>query len=351
MAYASELALKLVPYTAGEQPKDRKIIKLNTNENPYPPSPEVEKAIAGLVPQLRLYPDMEATGVREAIADYLGLTPDKVFCGNGSDEVLAFAFAAFFAGKQVISPDISYSFYPVYASLFGAKLTQVPLREDFTVDVAAMQKDHPIVLANPNAPTSLALQNSSLRELAIHTRSHGEILLVDEAYAEFARENAVSLLEEFDNLLIVRTFSKSHGLAGMRVGFAVGSPELIGYLRRVRDSFNSYPLDRLAQAAAEAAMRDSGYMRKQCEKIIDSRDWAIRKLRENGVTVLDSQTNFLFVKADETDASGIQKSLREAGILVRHFKAGRLNPYLRISIGTQEEMEQVVDKLLSLIRK
>ncbi len=346
MAYESELALHLVPYTAGEQPKDRKFIKLNTNENPFPPSPKVSEAIEGLTESLRLYPDMEATQLRYAISEQFGISPDCVFCGNGSDEVLAFAFAAFFAGKEVCSPDISYSFYPVYASLFGAALRTVPLNEDFTVCVEGLMQGKPIVLANPNAPTSLGLGKESIRRMAEHTLKAEEILLVDEAYADFAREDMTELLHDYENLLIVRTFSKSHGLAGLRVGYALGSQRLISALRCVRDSFNSYPTDRLAQAAATAAMKDSAYTAATVQKVIAAREYSRNRLLEAGIEVLESQTNFLFVRADKEDASGIQRALREEGILVRHFSSERLRPYLRVTVGTMEEMQIVTDALI-----
>ena len=310
MAYESDLALRLVPYTAGEQPKDRQFIKLNTNENPYPPSPKVAEAIEGLCDSLRLYPDMEATTLREAIAQVNGVTPEMVFCGNGSDVVLAFAFAAFFAGKRLLTPVVTYSFYPVYANLFGVEHEAVPLKSDFTVDVEGMMQGCPMALANPNAPTGIELPQSDIRRMAQHARDNGAVLLVDEAYAAFAQETAVPLLKEFDNVLIVRTFSKSHALAGMRVGYAMGSPRLIDALRRIRDSFNSYPLDRLAQAAATASMLDVDYTAKTVALVVAARDRAFARLQESGIEVLKSATNFLFVKAGE-DAAPVQQALRE----------------------------------------
>lgn len=350
MPYESELALRLTPYVAGEQPKNRKLIKLNTNENPYPPSPEVEKAITGIAPRLRLYPDMEATALKEAIAQVNGIAPEMVFCGNGSDEVLAFAFAAFFAGKRLCAPDITYSFYPVYANLFGVDYAQVPLKEDFTVDVEGLMQQGPIALANPNAPTGIFLPMEEIRHLAAHAKACGEVLLVDEAYAAFAPENAVPLLAEYDNLLIVRTFSKSHALAGMRVGYAMGSPRLMDAMRRIRDSFNSYPLDCLAQAAARASMLDEAYAQWAVGKVVAARDRAAQRLREAGIAVLPSATNFLFVRADEEDAAPVQQALRDAGILVRHFSAGRLRPWLRVTVGSTEDMDVVTDALIRLIR-
>lgn len=349
MAYESELALRLTPYTAGEQPKDRKFIKLNTNENPYPPSPKVAQAIAGLCDDLRLYPDMESTALREAIAQVNGVAPEQVFCGNGSDEVLAFAFAAFFAGKKLLTPDVTYSFYPVYANLFGVEHQAVPLKNDFTVDVNGMLQGCPMALANPNAPTGIELPQSEIRRMAQHARDNGAVLLVDEAYAAFATETATPLLREFDNLLIVRTFSKSHALAGMRVGYAMGSAQLIDALRRIRDSFNSYPLDRLAQAAATASILDVDYTARTVGLVVAARDKAYARLQAAGIEVLKSATNFLFVKAGE-DAAPVQQTLRDEGILVRHFGSARLKSWLRVTIGTTEDMEKVTDALIRLIK-
>ena len=340
MPYESQLALSLSPYVAGEQPKGRTFIKLNTNENPYPPSPRVEEALSGLAESLRLYPDMEATGLKDAIAKVNGLSPDQVFCGNGSDEVLAFAFAAFFAGKRLLAPDVTYSFYPVYAQLFGVHYETVPLREDFTVDVDGLMQGAPVALANPNAPTGIFLPLPEVRKLADYCRKSDAVLLVDEAYAAFAPETAVSLLKEHDNLLIVRTFSKSHALAGMRVGYALGNPRLIDALRRVRDSFNSYPVDRLAQAAAEAAVLDTEYTEQSTRRIIAARDKCREALLEAGIQVLPSATNFLFVRADENDAGPVQKALRNEGILVRHFTAPRLKAWLRVTVGSERKWKR-----------
>lgn len=351
MTYESELALSLTPYVAGEQPKDRKFIKLNTNENPYPPSPKVAEALAGKTDSLRLYPDMEATALCEAIAKVNGIEPEQVFCGNGSDEVLAFAFAAFFAGKRLLAPDITYSFYPVYSQLFGVQYDTVPLLPDFTVDVDGLMQGCPIALANPNAPTGILLTKPEVRKLATHCRDNGAVLLVDEAYAAFAAETALDLLAEFENLLIVRTFSKSHALAGMRVGYAIGSPRLINALRCIRDSFNSYPLDRLSQAAAEASILDVEYTEKTVGLVNAARDKCRAALEAAGITVLPSSTNFLFVKADEVNAKSVQLALREEGILVRHFSSPKLSPWLRVTVGTTEDMEIVTESLIRNIVK
>ena len=348
MSYESDLALRLVPYVAGEQPKNVKLIKLNTNENPYPPSPKVAEAIAAVpADALRLYPDMDATPLCAAIAKVNGVSPDMVFCGNGSDEVLAFAFAAFFAGKKLLAPDVTYSFYPVYADLFGVTYETVPLTEKFEVDVDGLMQGCPIALANPNAPTGMLLKSADVRRLAEHTRENDAVLLVDEAYAAFSPENALPLLGEFDNVLITRTFSKSHALAGMRVGYAIGSPRLISALKRIRDSFNSYPLDRIAQAAAEAAILDTDYTERTVRLVCEARDRCRAFLIAAGIPCLKSATNFLFVKADPVDAAPVQQKLREEGVLVRHFKANRLKAWLRVTVGTTEDMEIVTEKLLA----
>ena len=351
MPYESDLALRLTPYVAGEQPKNVKLIKLNTNENPYPPSPKVAEAIAAVpADALRLYPDMDATALCAAIAKVNGVAPECVFCGNGSDEVLAFAFAAFFAGKKLVAPDVTYSFYPVYADLFGVSYQTVPLKEDFTVDVEGLMQGGPIALANPNAPTGILLDLAEVRRLAAHARAFSSVLLVDEAYAAFSPENALPLLSEYDNVLITRTFSKSHALAGMRIGYAIGSPRLISALKRIRDSFNSYPLDRLAQAAGEAAILDTAYTADTVRLVCEARDKCRDALLAAGIPCLKSATNFLFVKADPVDAAPVQLKLREEGVLVRHFKADRLKAWLRVTIGTTEDMEIVTDKLLKFCK-
>ena len=347
MSYESDLALRIVPYVAGEQPKNVKLIKLNTNENPYPPSPKVAEAIAAVpADALRLYPDMDATALCAAIAQVNGVAPECVFCSNGSDEVLAFAFAAFFAGKTLCAPDVTYSFYPVYANLFGVDYRTVPLKADFTVDVEGLMQGGPIALANPNAPTGILLESAQVRRLAAHTRENGAVLLVDEAYAAFSPQNALPLLGEFDNVLITRTFSKSHQLAGMRVGYAIGSPRLIAALKRIRDSFNSYPLDRLAQAAAEAAMLDTDYTEETVRLVCEARDDCYEALTVAGIPVLKSATNFLFVQADPVDAASVQQALRQEGVLVRHFGAERLKAWLRVTVGTKADMQIVTQKLL-----
>lgn len=347
MAYLSLLAQGLVPYTAGEQPKDRRYIKLNTNENPYPPSPKVQGAVQAAMERLPLYPDMDSTSLREIIANLHGLSPAQVFCGNGSDEVLAFAFAAFFAGKPLLAPDVTYSFYPTYAKLYNVDYRQLPLAHDFSLRVEDYMGDVPVVLANPNAPTGRMVPVRDLERLAAHLHEKKEVFLVDEAYADFAREQATELLHSYDNVLIVRTLSKSHGLAGLRLGYALGSPALIEGLNRVKNSFNSYPVDCLAQAAAEAALSDVEYTKMTRDKVVAAREKTTEALLAAGIEVIPSDTNFLFVKAG--DGAAVRRALREEGILVRHFQGKRTAPYLRVSIGTDAEMEKVTEALIRLI--
>jgi histidinol-phosphate aminotransferase len=286
-----------------------------------------------------------------AAAKRNGVSFAQVFAGNGSDEVLAFAFAAFFAGKRLLAPDITYSFYPVYAKLFGALYETVPLNEDFSINVQGLLQDAPVVIANPNAPTGMMLPLKTLEKMAEHLKVKGQVFLIDEAYEAFAPENAVSLLNRFDNVLIVRTLSKSHALAGLRVGYAMGHPALIEGLNRVKDCFNSYSLDRLAQAAATAAMEDTPYYKQINSQVAQTRDYTRDALIKAGIPVLKSSTNFLFVKADETNAAWVLKKLKDRGILVRHFDKPRIAPYLRISIGTPEQMEAVVRELVSVVKQ
>lgn len=349
--YLSELARNLSPYIAGEQKPGQRFIKLNTNENPYPPSPRALCAIEEAKETLRLYPDADALGLSQAIARVNGVQTENVFCANGSDEALAFAFAAFFAGKTLVAPDVTYSFYPTYAKLFDINYVTVPLGSDFAVDVRGLMRGASIVLSNPNAPTGRLLELGGVRTLAAHCHQSGCVLLVDEAYAAFAKENALALLKEFDNLLIVRTFSKSHSLAGMRVGYALGSEALIQGLRRVKDSFNSYPLDSLAQAVAREAILDTAYTAEITQKVIEARAFAKMEMEKLGLTVIPSDTNFLFVKADEKNAAWVKERLMEQGILVRHFEKERIAPYLRISIGTLDDMKKTVQTLAFVLEK
>jgi histidinol-phosphate aminotransferase len=346
----SSRARGMTPYTPGEQPKDRKFIKLNTNENPYPPSPAVAEAIRAAAGEgLRLYPDPEGTRLRETVARTYGLKPEQVFVGNGSDEVLAMCFQAFFDPERtILFPDVTYSFYPVYAQLFGLNYRQVPLDENFALPLDAfLGNNGGVVLANPNAPTG---REVSVR--AIQTLLEGNpeaVVLVDEAYVDFGAASAVELIDRYPNLVVVQTMSKSRSLAGLRVGFAMGDADLIAALDTVKNSFNSYTLDRLALAGGEAALEDEAYFRATTAKIISTRDKTADRLQAMGFTMCDSSANFLFISHPNVPAKQLMDGLRERGILVRWWDKPRISNYLRVSVGTDEDMDALCRALEELI--
>ena len=330
-----------VPYTPGEQPRDRKFIKLNTNECPYPPSTKVLEAVRAAADEnLRLYPDPECLDLRRAIARREGLSEDQVFCSNGSDEVLAFAFQAFFEeGGTVLFPDITYSFYPVYCNMFGIHYRTVPLKDDFTIPVEEMLGDNDgVVITNPNAPTGIELDQASLRRIL--EGNPDVVVIVDEAYIDFGGTSALPLLDEYPNLLVVQTMSKSRALAGMRVGFAFGSENLIQGLNCVKNSINSYTIDQLAILAGVAAVEDGDYFAQRCAQVAATRDRTSETLRELGFTVLPSKSNFIFITHPELPARKLFADLREAGILVRYFALPRIDNFLRVTIGSEEEMAE-----------
>ncbi|MDR0637868.1 MAG: histidinol-phosphate transaminase [Spirochaetaceae bacterium] len=359
--YLNARAASLTPYVPGEQPRDKACIKLNTNENPYPPPPSViEAARKAASETLRLYPDPACTELRGAVAARYGLQPENVFAGNGSDEVLAFAFAAFFESKTksespaheeqpVLFPDVSYSFYPVYAALWDVSCETVPLRDDFTLDAAGyLRQNGGVIFPNPNAPTGLALGKTDVTRIIEYQHCIGKVVIVDEAYIDFAAPglSAVDLVETYPNLLIVRTLSKSAALAGLRVGFALGNEALIDGLCRVRDSFNSYPVDRIAQAAALAAIGEAAYYDTLVRRIIQTRERVSAELAQSGWTVLPSSANFIFIKHKTLPGTTVFQRLRENGILVRHFDRPRIADYLRVTIGSDEE----TDRFLAIAR-
>ena len=340
----------MVPYVPGEQPRDRVFIKLNTNENPYPPSPKALAAMAGAAGEsLRLYPDPECAGLHQAIAGFHGLDPAQVFPGNGSDEILAFCFQAFFdPDRPVLFPDITYSFYAVYAEFFGLTVQLLPLNGDFSMPVEDFLRTPcgGVVLANPNAPTGMGLDLDAVR--AVIEAHRDAVVLVDEAYIDFGGETAAALVNEYPNLVVVRTLSKSRSLAGLRVGYALGHPDLMAALRCVRDSINSYTVDRLAQAGAAAAMEDRAWFEETRRKIMDTRAWVTARLREMDFTVPESQANFVFASHPRHDAKALLAGLRDRGILVRYFDKPRIDNYLRITIGTDAEMESLCAALAEL---
>ena len=346
----SPLTASLVPYVPGEQPKDKAYIKLNTNENPYPPSPKVTGAITGAAnADLRLYPDPTCDVLVQAAANYYGLPAEQVFVGNGSDEILAFAFAAFFdPAKKLLFPDITYSFYKVYAKLYGLQTELIPLDEQFNVQVEAYHSDNGgIIIPNPNAPTAQLLPLEDIRTLL--ESNPNQAVIIDEAYIDFGGQSAVELITDYPNLLVVQTLSKSRSLAGLRVGFAFGSKELIEGLNRIKNSFNSYTLDRLALAGAVASFEDDAYFRETTAKVIATRERVTEQLLAIGFKVTDSKANFVFISHKAIAAKDIFQQLRDKGVLVRYFDQPRINEYLRVSIGTDEEMDAFIQAVQEIV--
>ena len=342
---------KVSPYIPGEQPKDKLYIKLNTNENPYPPSPKVIEAIQKAAGSgLKLYPDPVCTDLRKAVAARFGVKIEQVFAGNGSDEILAFAFGAFFessttpGAQAVLFPDITYSFYPVYADLWDTPYRSIPLADDFSIKT----DDYKIpcggvIFPNPNAPTGIALPLDDILPLSEYLEKQKKVLVLDEAYIAFGGESAIPYIGKHPNLLIVHTLSKSASLAGLRAGYAIGNEKLIDGLCRMRDCFNSYTLDRLALAGSAAAVSDSAYYNEINSRIIKTRDRLKQALCDNGFDVLPSRANFLFIRAPGISGSDFFDALRKRGILVRHFSKERIADYLRVSIGTDEDMDKFID--------
>ncbi|HRE53628.1 MAG TPA: histidinol-phosphate transaminase [Candidatus Competibacter sp.] len=345
----SPVVHRLTPYVPGEQPKLANLVKLNTNENPYGPSPKVLEAIqAELSDALRLYPDPNAERLKRAIADYYGVSPAQVFVGNGSDEILAFTFQALFQhDAPLLFPDITYSFYPVYCGLYAIAYETVPLAQDFTLRIDDYRRPNSgVIFANPNAPTGCLLALVDLERLLAFNRDSA--VVVDEAYIDFGGETAIALAGRYPNLLVIQTLSKSRALAGLRVGFAVGHPELIDALERVKNSFNSYPLDRLAIAGAVAAFADREHFERTRQAVIASREQVSASLRELGFEVLPSAANFLFARHPELAAAELAAALRQRGIIVRHFRQPRIDQFLRITIGNPEQNAALLSALKSL---
>ncbi len=341
----SALAAGITPYTPGEQPKTANLVKLNTNENPYPPSPKALEAIAAVAPmRLALYPDPESTALREAIARVQGVSANEVFVGNGSDEVLGLVFPAYFGPEAPVRfADITYSFYPVYAALFGMKCDEIPLNDDFSMPVERFfHAPGGVIIANPNAPTGLALEEGALREIL---QKNDRVVVVDEAYADFGGKSVIPLIREYENLLVVRTLSKSHALAGLRVGYAVANEATLEALFRVKNSFNSYPLDQLAQAAAAAAVLDTEYFEQTRAKIIETRAWFTQEMQSLGFSGPASSANFVFMRHETRSGADVQALLRDNGVLVRRFDRPRIADYMRITIGTPEQMRRLLDVL------
>ena len=377
---------QLNPYVPGEQPKDRVYIKLNANENPYPPSPAVQKAVLDFVQnnpeKLGLYPDPDSLELHAAIADMLNkcggvlcrakveggdvqpapedkipftVTPDMIYTGNGSDEVLSFVFYAFFdSSKKFVMPQFTYSFYPVYAGYYNIPMDQVPLKEDWTLDVDEMlaragRNEGGIIFANPNAPTSLGLTRDEVRQM-IKKASPDEIFIVDEAYVDFGGESCIPLLAEFKNLVIVRTFSKSLCGAGQRLGYIVSSPELVNIVTTVKNSVNHFPIDAVAQVSGTAACRDVPYYVETSRKVAEERDKFYNFLQDKGFYVLKSQTNFLFAKHPSIGGDDLYQKVKQQGLLIRHFSTPGIEDFVRITIGTAEQMSELKSAIEGILR-
>jgi histidinol-phosphate aminotransferase len=360
--YWSSIVHQLEPYVPGEQPKLAQLVKLNTNENPYPPSPRVLQAIqaelGGDAERLRLYPDPSASALRATLAELHGLAPEQVFVGNGSDEVLAHAFMALLKHEDadgqprpLLYPDISYSFYPTYCKLYGITASTVALGDALQLDLDAYidaSDAGAVIFPNPNAPTGRGIALAEIERL-LQARPD-LVVVVDEAYVDFGAESAAPLVPRYPNLLVVHTLSKSRSLAGLRVGYALGHAELIEALVRVKDSFNSYPLDRLALVGAQAALQDVDYFEQICQAVIHSRDWLTAELTRLGFEVLPSQANFVFARHPAHEGAALQQALRERAIIVRHFKRpARIAPFLRITVGTDAECQALITALEGLL--
>ncbi|MBU1330488.1 MAG: histidinol-phosphate transaminase [Gammaproteobacteria bacterium] len=339
----------LVPYVPGEQPKLSKLVKLNTNENPYGPSPKALAAMQVEVSDaLRLYPDPNGERLKQAVADYYGVELNQVFVGNGSDEVLAHAFYGLFQhGKPLLFPDISYSFYPVYCGLYGITYETIALDADYQIQVEDYTRPNGgIIFPNPNAPTGCLLALDAIEQLL--QANPDTVVLVDEAYIDFGGVSAISLVDKYPNLLVTQTLSKSRSLAGLRVGLAVGHPELIEALERIKNSFNSYPLDRIAIAGAAAAFEDRAYFQQTCTQVIHSREAVVQGMQALGFEVLPSAANFVFARHPHKDGAALAAGLREQGVIVRHFNKPRIDQFLRITIGTPEQNQALLEALASL---
>ncbi len=339
----------LVPYVPGEQ-VNVKVIKLNTNESPFPPSPKVREVLSDdVINKLNLYSDPELKELCNAIAEQFGVTSDMVFCGNGSDDVLAFAIMGFCGrGGKLCCPEISYGFYPVYADIFGVELEQIPLKDDFSIDANDyIGKGKNIVIANPNAPTGLTLTFDEVEKIVASNPDN--VVIMDEAYMAFCGESCMELVKKYNNLLVTRTFSKSHSLAGLRVGFGIGSKELIADLNKLKFSFNPYNINTLSVKAAAAAIADNEYYNDKIAQIVETREKVTAQLRELGFTCTNSKSNFIFASSNKMPACEIAAKLREKGILIRYFNKPKIDNYLRITVGSAEDMQTLVDTIKEIL--
>lgn len=341
----------LTPYTPGEQPKDMQYIKLNTNESPFPPSKAVSDAVFAESQKLQLYSDPECINVRRELARVYGVDINQVIVTNGSDEVLNFAFMAFADEKSpLVFPDITYGFYPVFAELNRIPYTETPLKDDFTIDVNDyIGVNKTVVIANPNAPTGIALTLQDIEKIV--SSNPKNVVIIDEAYVDFGAESAITLIDKYDNLLVVQTFSKSRSMAGARLGFAIGNQKLIADLNTIRYSTNPYNVNRMTDAAGAAALQDNAYYLNNCKTIIENREWTVNQLKNLGFEVLSSKANFVFAKNDKIDGEKLYLELKNRGILIRHFTKEIICQYNRITIGTIEQMKKLIDTISLILEE
>ena len=347
--FFSEKYKKLVPYTPGEQPKDTEYIKLNTNESPFPPSEKAIKYAAAEAGRLNLYPDPECRVLTQKIADLLGVNFDEVLVTNGSDEILNFAFMAFCDEKvPAVFPDLTYGFYSVFAQLNGIGYEEKPLKDDFTINISDyFGAKKTIFIANPNAPTGIALSVSDVEEIL--KENPDNVVVIDEAYVDFGNESCVKLIHKYDNLLVTQTFSKSRSMAGARLGFGVGCKALIQDLNTIKYSTNPYNINKMTMAAGVGVMEDEEYTQKNCREIIKNREYTTKELKKLGFNVTDSTTNFVFASHPDIDGEKLYQELKERGILVRHFNNPRIFQYNRITVGTKEQMEKLIEAIKSIL--
>ena len=347
--YFTDRFASLTPYTPGEQPRDMQYVKLNTNESPFPPSPKVAAAVAAECGRLQLYSDPESTALRAKLAEVYGVKPTQVLVSNGSDEALNFAFMAFADENSPLAfADITYGFYPVFAQLNHIPYTQIPLKEDFSIDPADyMALGKTVVIANPNAPTGLCLSLSDIEKIV--QSNPDNVVIVDEAYVDFGGQSAVKLVDRYENLLVIQTFSKSRSMAGARLGFAIGSEQLIADLNTLRYSTNPYNVNRMTEFAGVAALEEDDYYKENAKIIMANRQWTTEQLEALGFTVLPSKANFLFAKSDRIDGETLYKALKKRGVLVRHFTKQRIAPFVRITIGTMAQMEKLIETIKDIL--
>ena len=349
--FFSEKYKGLDPYTPGEQPKDMQYVKLNTNESPFPPSEKAMAYAAEAAKSLQLYPDPECSVLTEKLADLLGVDKSEVIINNGSDEILNFAFMAFCDGKTpAIFPDITYGFYPVFAEINNVPFEEIPLEDDFSIDISKyMGTGKTVVIANPNAPTGMALPLSDIEKIVASNPDN--VVVIDEAYVDFGGESAVPLIKKYDNLLVTGTFSKSRSMAGARLGFGVGSKELIADLNAVKYSTNPYNINRMTAAAGIGVLEDEEYTRKNCQTIMETREETTEKLRDMGFETTDSKTNFIFAKHESAPGELLYTELKKRGVLVRHFKKERICDYIRITVGSREQMNVFISALEAVLEE